>query len=471
MLTLKIAYGAKSPDSLRGDGAPIDVVAGLGSRARLADHALFCLDLTRRGHSHRHADARGVLDARRPSARLRSASASPARSNSRPPTDSRASTPRPPPSPIPTRGRTRAAARIAAESDALEARLRGVVDREISLEKRAAVVGALAQEAARNAPRRSAAGSAPDAVGAIQSLAPKTLGAKAPAGAPEDGAASAYAPSQPALPSGPALPRPSPDPLGRLDSAAAPQFGTLAANPNLDPSTRLAFVDRSLDRIESGQMTTLAAVDRAATETSDRDTAILADAGLDAAKLAARGPALNVGGPFVPLDVGPASSAFDRAVARASRDVAFAAKLRALMPYVPLGEPLAGEPRVTSPFGYRIDPFLGRPALHTGVDLLEAYGADIRATGAGEVVHAGPMGGYGLMVEIDHGDGLSSRYAHLSEILVSEGDAVEQGAVVGRLGSTGRATGPHLHYEVRIDGEPVDPERFLRAGQRMAAAP
>ncbi len=373
----------------------------------------------------------------------------------------------------PTPRTEQTAGRAAAETDALEARLRGVVDRQISLEKRAAVVGALAEEAARDAARRSAARSAPDAVGAIQSLAPKTLGSPTAADAPDFGAARAYAPSAPGLPTRPAQPRPPANTLGRLDSAPAPRFGTLAANPNLDPSTRLAFVDRSLNRIESGQMRALAAVDRVATEAADRDTAILADVGLDAAKLAAHGPTSNVGGPFVPVPVdgGPAASAFDRAVARASRDVAFAAKLRALMPYVPLGEPLAGEPRVASPFGYRVDPFLGRPALHTGVDLVEPYGAEIRATGAGQVVHAGPMGGYGLMVEIDHGDGLTSRYAHLSDVLVGEGDAVEQGAVVGGLGSTGRATGPHLHYEVRIDGEPVDPERFLRAGQRMAAAP
>ena len=362
-------------------------------------------------------------------------------------------------------------ARAAAESDALEARLRGVVDREIGLEKRAAIVSALAQEAASDAPRRPADRSAPDAVGAIESLAPTISGSKAPADTPDDGVARAYAPLTPALPSRPAQAHPPSDTLGRLDSRAAPAFGTLAANLNLDPLTRLAFVDRSLDRIESGQMTALAAVDLVATEAAGHNTAILADVGLDAARLAARGPAADVGGPFVPLDAGPASSAFDRAVTRASRDVAFAAKLRSVMPYVPLGEPLAGERRVTSPFGYRIDPFLGRPALHTGVDLLQAFGADVRATAAGQVVHAGPTGGYGLMVEIDHGDGLSTRYAHLSEILVSEGDAVEQGAVVGSLGSTGRATGPHLHYEVRIDGEPVDPERFLRAGERMAAAP
>ena len=139
------------------------------------------------------------------------------------------------------------------------------------------------------------------------------------------------------------------------------------------------------------------------------------------------------------------------------------------MAYVPLGQPLAGEAQVASPFGYRIDPFLGRPALHTGVDLLEPYGAEVLAAGSGRVVHAGTMGGYGLMVEVDHGDGLTTRYGHLSGTLVGEGDAVGKGAVVGRLGSTGRSTGPHLHYEVRIDGEPVDPERFFRAGERLAA--
>ena len=202
----------------------------------------------------------------------------------------------------------------------------------------------------------------------------------------------------------------------------------------------------------------------------DRDSAILADAGLDAERFAASDRRAAVGGPFVPLDATPGASAFDRAAARVARDVAFAEKLRDLMPRAPLGKPLVGETSVASPFGYRIDPFLGRPALHSGVDLLQAYGAEVHAAGAGRVLRAGPMGGYGLMVEIDHGDGLTSRYGHLSETLVAEGDDLDKGAAVGRLGSTGRSTGPHLHYEVRIDGEPVDPERFLHAGSRMAEA-
>ena len=147
-----------------------------------------------------------------------------------------------------------------------------------------------------------------------------------------------------------------------------------------------------------------------------------------------------------------------------------AERLKALMPFMPVRMPLFGDASITSPFGYRADPFLGRLALHPGVDLVEAWGAEIHATGAGRVTHAGPMGGYGIMVEIDHGNGLVTRYAHMSKALVEEGQDVVQGAVLGQMGSSGRSTGPHLHYEVRVDGEPVDPERYLRAGADLTAA-
>ena len=91
----------------------------------------------------------------------------------------------------------------------------------------------------------------------------------------------------------------------------------------------------------------------------------------------------------------------------------------------------------------------------------------MRATAAGTVTSTGWNGGYGRMVEIDHGNGLSTRYAHLSSAEVKEGQAVRAGQIVGRVGSTGRSTGPHLHYETRIDGEAVDPQKFLRAGLRL----
>ena len=107
-------------------------------------------------------------------------------------------------------------------------------------------------------------------------------------------------------------------------------------------------------------------------------------------------------------------------------------------------------------------------ALHAGLDLREETGAPVRATAGGKVVSAGWSGGYGNMVEIEHGNDMSTRYGHLSSISVSEGQSIAPGAILGRVGSTGRSTGPHLHYEVRVDGEAVDPVRFLRASDRAA---
>ncbi len=94
----------------------------------------------------------------------------------------------------------------------------------------------------------------------------------------------------------------------------------------------------------------------------------------------------------------------------------------------------------------------------------------MRATAYGKVIAAGWQGGYGKMVEIDHGNTLTTRYGHLSEINVKVGDIVRIGQVIGAVGSTGRSTGPHLHYETRIDGDAVDPQKFLRAGVRLGAS-
>ena len=238
----------------------------------------------------------------------------------------------------------------------------------------------------------------------------------------------------------------------------------------LDPSAGLALVDRSLNRIEGDQTKALGAIDRAADRSASRAAGIVAETGLDPAKLSLPNAEGGVGGPYLPADLDPNAPALDPALIRVARDVATAQRLKALLSFVPLRMPLSGDPSVTSPFGYRADPFLGRPALHPGVDLAESFGAEIHAAAAGRVVHAGPAGGYGNMVEIDHGNGLVTRYAHMSETLVEEGQEVDKGAILGRLGSTGRSTGPHLHYEVRVDGEPVDPERYLRAGADLAAA-
>jgi murein DD-endopeptidase MepM/ murein hydrolase activator NlpD len=126
---------------------------------------------------------------------------------------------------------------------------------------------------------------------------------------------------------------------------------------------------------------------------------------------------------------------------------------------------------VTSGFGPRLDPFVKQYAFHSGIDLKGDPGDVARSTAAGRVTIASYQGGYGLMVEIDHGNGLATRYGHLSVIEVSEGQMVEAGEPIGLIGTTGRSTGPHLHYEVRVAGEPVDPQRYLRAAVRLSDAP
>lgn len=124
------------------------------------------------------------------------------------------------------------------------------------------------------------------------------------------------------------------------------------------------------------------------------------------------------------------------------------------------GLPVAG--RVTSGFGVRPDPFTGEAASHLGVDVGAPEGTPIRSPAAGVVLRAGPRGGYGNEVAIDHGDGMVTVYGHASEVLVTAGERVEAGREIARVGSTGRSTGPHLHFEVRVGGQAVDPRRALK---------
>jgi murein DD-endopeptidase MepM/ murein hydrolase activator NlpD len=141
--------------------------------------------------------------------------------------------------------------------------------------------------------------------------------------------------------------------------------------------------------------------------------------------------------------------------------------MRKIVNGLPISRPMPPEFETTSGFGPRSDPFTRTLAMHTGIDFRAPSGAPVRATAPGKVTEAGYAGGYGNMVEIDHGNGLSTRYAHLSSINVDVGDSIAKGGVLGRVGTTGRSTGPHLHYETRIDGDATDPSRFIRAGQRM----
>lgn len=119
----------------------------------------------------------------------------------------------------------------------------------------------------------------------------------------------------------------------------------------------------------------------------------------------------------------------------------------------------------SSSFGWRVDPFTGQMAFHEGLDFMADIGTPIYAAASGIVVSAERQPDYGNIVKIDHGDGVETRYAHASRILVKPGQRVEKGQVIAEIGSTGRSTGAHLHFEVRLNGAPLDPRRFLTSNQ------
>ncbi len=256
-------------------------------------------------------------------------------------------------------------------------------------------------------------------------------------------------------------------PTGATRPARSEDHAWLFDDPRVPLADRLGAADLSLDRVERAQGDTLSRIGAAAHQRVARIRGLIEATGLSPERYLAKTSAAALGGPFVPLPEGP-DAAFNRAVADLRGAVAAAAQLDGALGRLPVAAPLLGRMEVTSPFGARTDPFLGRPALHTGVDLREGYGTDIRATAAGRVIFAGTAGGYGNMVEVDHGNGVTTRYAHMGGFAVSEGQSVTRGAVLGFVGATGRATGPHLHYEVRIDGDPVDPMRFLASADHLA---
>ncbi len=132
------------------------------------------------------------------------------------------------------------------------------------------------------------------------------------------------------------------------------------------------------------------------------------------------------------------------------------------------GLPLDGV--VTSSFGLRADPFHGRTRMHSGVDIRAAYGRSVPSAAGGDVTFAGERGGYGQLVVLRHADGVETRYAHLSSIDVKVGQRVQSGEMIGRIGQTGRATGPHLHFEVLEGGRPVDPHQWAQHAGRLKPA-
>lgn len=173
----------------------------------------------------------------------------------------------------------------------------------------------------------------------------------------------------------------------------------------------------------------------------------------------------NVGGPYVPsLNT---NGAPDAAAVRLNQSLMRIAGLQAVLQRLPLAEPTRlGQ--VSSGYGRRTDPFTRKPALHTGLDVSAPHGTPVYATGPGRVATAGFAGPYGRLVEINHGLGLRTRYAHLHRLHVKPGERVVAGTLIGTVGSSGRSTGPHLHYEVIYREAPLDPLNFIEAGKSIA---
>lgn len=232
-------------------------------------------------------------------------------------------------------------------------------------------------------------------------------------------------------------------------------------------------LEATVARLEDEQRATLARLRSWVVTHVEALENVFASTGVDPEDLIARAVDLEdgQGGPLRPVLPVTVEAAGGVVVLDAEIDEAFDRMLilQRLLAGLPLAAPL-DRFRISSLFGERSDPFTRQPALHEGLDFVAARGAEVLATAPGEVVHAGWAGAYGNMVEIDHGLGINTRYAHLKEVAVAVGDEIEVRQPIGVIGTTGRSTGRHLHYEVRIDGEALDPANFLNAGARLVYA-
>ena len=289
------------------------------------------------------------------------------------------------------------------------------------------------------------------------------------------------------LPSSAPAPRPHPtratdhasivdlNPVGSINIASAYGENSNASEAeaaisthvtSLDPaSLDLNQIERNLETEEITQVHQLRLVAKKADDKAKNIASVLRSLGARASsKLPYTVDA--IGGPFeesTPID----TVTFNSSILALEENLTFLNKLKKRVNRFPLSKPLTNA-KISSHFGRRVDPFLGRYANHSGMDFKAATGTPVLATGPGKVVKASRQGGYGLMVEIKHTGGITTRYAHLSRIHVKVGDYVSTGKRIGRVGSTGRSTGPHLRYETRVSNRAVNPDRFIKAGARVS---
>lgn len=258
--------------------------------------------------------------------------------------------------------------------------------------------------------------------------------------------------------------------LGAED-AAMPLVSSKAALSSVDSSelfTRIADLENKLKASEESKKNFIEKVQQKTAKNIDSFETLIEQTGLDVDSLKSQVSANKPsdksfdrqGGPFIPDSVMDISTRESEVISKLEE----LSVLKQIVDNLPVRKPIYGYQEM-SQFGRRIDPFTGSLAFHAGLDMAGPSGSKIYATADGTVSFAGRQGAYGNMVEINHGANIATRYGHLSEILVEDGDEVKKGDVIAIQGSTGRSTGAHLHYEVRYKNQPMDPRNFLIAGR------
>lgn len=245
-------------------------------------------------------------------------------------------------------------------------------------------------------------------------------------------------------------------------------------------SDRVERVDGELSDVEISRAMVLNELEEDTTLSIEEYEAYLNATGLSLDRVASRFQSIyptsgngivGIGGPLEELTEEQALelelTEYDRQLMRIDTKLDRLATLEAALSSIPLAMPVSNKLRKSSRFGPRRDPFTKRGAHHSGLDFAGPYKSAIHATAAGKVVHAGRRGPYGNLVEIDHGHGFKTRYGHMYRVKVKRGQQVEFGQLVGLLGSSGRSTGPHLHYEVWFEGKVRDPDKFVKVGRHV----
>lgn len=262
------------------------------------------------------------------------------------------------------------------------------------------------------------------------------------------------------------LPEASPEEVGRPMTALDMETSKIAGRMTSLGSAQSEFVYvleeqtlEALHKLESIVRVTGLDVDHVLKKFHRSDT------GQDGEEIGTGGPVISLAESRNLLADRNNDSEFNKHLYRLASHVERLSSLESALHTLPLAAPIDPSARMTSPFGRRKDPYTGRPAFHSGLDMVGPYKMPVHATSPGKVTYAGRRGPYGRLVEIDHGHGLKTRYAHLYRIKVKKGDHVGLQDVIGLLGSSGRSTGPHLHYEVWFNGKVRDPAKFFKAGR------